>query len=133
MIDQNNKEHKGKKENVSAYVDINDEKTYSLEDYNDWDSIINSLFYNDLGKKYIYYCKKLKNNNIKIPDYAFTDFQINNIEINTIFIYEKENLLIVDEQFGYQKKSKCIEKGWTVIKMDEIDDKIELIKRLTNG
>ena len=91
------------------------------------------MFDNDLGKKYIYYCKKLKNNNIKIPDYAFTDFKINNIEINTIFIYEKENLLIVDEQFGHQKKSKCIEKGWTVIKMDEIDDEIELIKGLTNG
>lgn len=133
IINQKNKEHKEKKENVSAYVDINDEKTYSLEDYNDWDSIINSLFDNDLGKKYIYYCKKLKNNNIKIPDYAFTDFKINNIEINTIFIYEKENLLIVDEQFGHQKKSKCIEKGWTVIKMDEIDDEIELIKGLTNG
>lgn len=133
MIDQENNKVHEKKENISSYIDINDENTYSLEDYSDWDDIIQRLFSRKMEEKYIYYCKKLRNNNIKIPDYAFTDFQLHDIEVNTIFIYEAENLLIVSEEFGYQKSIKCVEKGWIVIKIDEIDKKLESIKRLING
>lgn len=133
-IDAENKQSSIKKENVSSYIDINAEKTYSLDDYSDWDSIIRGLFSSaDNVKKYLYYCKLLKNNNIEIPDYAFTEFKLNNIDINAIFIYEKCNLLIVDEYFGFEKTVKCQEKGWTIIKIDETENNIKLIKELLNG
>ena len=55
------------------------------------------------------------------------------MNINTLFIYEKCNLLIVDEYFGFEKTVRCKEKGWTVIKIDEIEENIDLIKGLLNG
>ena len=50
-----------------------------------------------------------------------------------ISLFEKENLLIVDEYFGFEKTIKCNEKGWTVIKIDKLEENIDLIKRYTNG
>ena len=122
-----------KQESISNFIDINDEKTYSLDDYSDWDSIMKGLFSSTTEEKYLYYCKILKNNNIQIPNYAYTDFELNNMNINTLFIYEKCNLLIVDEYFGFEKTVRCKEKGWTVIKIDEIEENIDLIKGLLNG
>ena len=121
-----------KKEPVSNYIDVSDEKTYSLDDYEDWDSIMNGLFKNNT-EKYLYYCKMLKNNDIRKPDYAFTEFELDGVNINSLFIFEKENLLIVDEYFGFEKTIKCNEKGWTVIKIDKLEENIDLIKRYTNG
>ena len=121
-----------KKEPVSNYIDVSDEKTYSLDDYEDWDSIMNGLFKNNT-EKYLYYCKMLKNNDIRKPDYAFTEFELDGVNINSLFIFEKENLLIVDEYFGFEKTIKCNEKGCTVIKIDKLEENIDLIKRYTNG
>ena len=58
---------------------------------------------------------------------------VNDVNINSLFIFEKENLLIVDEYFGFEKTIKCNEKGWTVIKIDKLEENIDLIKRYTNG
>lgn len=121
-----------KQESVSNFIDINEEKTYSLDDYNDWDSIMKGLFSSTNEEKYLYYCKILKNNNIQIPDYAYTEFELNNMNIDTLFIYERCNLLIVNEYFGFEKTVRCKEKGWTVIKIDEIEENIDLIKGLLN-
>lgn len=119
---------------ISIHINTNDEKTYCLDDYTDWNDIINQLFKkNPSLEKYIYYCNILNNNNINIPDYAFTEFKVNNIDINSIFIYEKSNLLIVDENFGFNKSEICRKKGWVVIKIDEIESNLELIRKLTNG
>ena len=120
-----------KKVPISNFINPNNEKVYSLEDYNEWQSIIMGLF--NKNEKYVYYCKLLDKYEIRIPDYAFTDFQVDNLTINTIFIYEKENILIVDEYFGYEKLQKCKEKGWNIINIDELEENVELIKRYING
>ena len=70
---------------------------------------------------------------IRKPDYAFTEFELDGLNINSLFIFEKENLLIVDEYFGFEKTIKCNEKGWAVIKIDKLEENIDLIKRYTNG
>lgn len=121
-----------KKEPLYNFIDVNSEKTYSLDDYDNWDSIIKGLFKNNT-EKYIYYCKLLKNNNIRIPDYAFTEFNLENLSINSMFIFANENILIVDEYFSFEKTIRCKEKGWLVIKIDEIEENIDIIKRYTNG
>ena len=121
-----------KKQPISDYIDVNSDKTYSLDDYKDWDSIINGLFKNN-AEKYLFYCKLLKNNDIKVPNYAFTEINVDNLNINSLFIYEKENIIIVDEYFGFEKTQKCKDKGWTVIKIDDLEKSIDMIKVMING
>ena len=131
-IDEKENKFYVKKEPITNYIDVNSDKTYSLDDYNDWDSIIKGLFSNGT-EKYLYYCKLLKNKEIRKPDFAFTEIELDSININTLFIFEKENILIVDEYFGFEKTVRCKEKGWIVIKIDEIEENLDLIKGYTNG
>lgn len=131
-IDDEKNKFNLRKEPLSNFIDANSDKTYSLDDYENWEDIMNNLFKNN-NEKYLYYCKLLKNNNIRKPDYAFTEFELKNNTINSLLIYEKENILIVDEYFGYEKTMLCNEKGWTVIKIDNLEENIDLIKGYTNG
>lgn len=131
-INEEKNKYNVKKEPISNYIDISNVKTYSLDDYKDWDSIMDELFKKN-AEKYLYYCKMLKNNDIRKPDFAFAEFKLNGININSLFIFEKENVLIVDEYFGFEKIVKCTEKGWTVIKIDKLEENIDLIKSYTNN
>ena len=114
---------------IEKYIDLESENTYPLEDYRDWDIIINNI----IEEKYKYFCNILKENNKRIPDYAYTDFVVDKKNISSLFIYIKENLIIVPEIASHEVIQRCKDKGWNVIKIDKIEDNLDLIGDANNG
>ncbi len=109
---------------ISDYIDNESSNAIVL---NDWNSIIDYSLNNNY-EKYTFYFKYLKSNSIRKPDYLFANFEVDDVTINSILIYEKEKILIVDELFGYDKFIKCLNKGWFLYKIDELEQNIELLK-----
>ena len=114
---------------IEKYIDLKSENTYPLEDYRDWDIIINNI----IEEKYKYFCNILKENHKRIPDYAYTDFVVDKKNISSLFIYIKENLIIVPEIASHEVIQRCKDKGWNVIKIDKIEDNLDLIGDANNG
>ena len=79
-------------------------------------------------EKYKYFCNVLKNNNKRIPDYAYTDIEVNKILIPTLFIYLEEKVIVFPESYKYNALQKCKEKGWKIILINEIESNLSLIK-----
>ena len=73
--------------------------SYSLKPYNSWDEI--EMFFVDVNiGEYI-------NREIKIPDYANSYLKMPNGQIvNTIMLWEKENIAIVETEEDYSLLSK---------------------------
>lgn len=113
-----------KEEPISKYINENGQ-TYDVSDYENWDNIIKNVIEEE---KYKYFCYILKNNNIRIPDYAYTDLDVKKIIIPTLFIYLDEKVIIVPETYKHNSMKKCKEKGWKVIPINEIENNINLIK-----
>lgn len=113
------------------YKQINDfikeEDSYSLADYSDWKDIFKSLVREE---KYKYYINILAKNNIKIPDYGFTNVKVNDVDVESMFIYTDNNIIITYEYVPYDVIKLCNEIGWTVIKIDEVEKEIDFLKEL---
>lgn len=113
-----------KEEPISKYINENGQ-TYDVSDYENWDNIINNVIEEE---KYKYFCNVLKNSGIRIPDYAYTDIEVNKILIPTLFIYLDEKVIIMPENYKYNAIQKCKGKGWKVVPINEIEYNINLIK-----
>ena len=116
--------NKIKDEPINKFINENGQ-TYEVSDYENWDNIIKNVVEEE---KYKYFCNLLKNNNVRIPDYAYTDLEINKTLIPTLFIYLDEKLIILPESSKYNAINICKEKGWNVIPINEIENNINLIK-----
>ena len=116
--------NKIKDEPINKFINENGQ-TYEVSDYENWDNIIKNVVEEE---KYKYFCNLLKNNNVRIPDYAYTDLEINKTLIPTLFIYLDEKLIILPESNKYNAINICKEKGWNVIPINEIENNINLIK-----
>lgn len=111
--------------NISDYIMIDGENTYSLSDYNNWDEIIDNVLEEE---KYIYYCNVMKKNNIRLPDYAYTDIVVKKESIPTLFIFADKNIIVLPEVNRNSTLKICKEKNWTTIPINEIEKYIELLK-----
>lgn len=132
-IDQEYKE-KGKterikEESIEKYINENG-KTYNVSDYENWDNIIKNVIEEE---KYKYFCNVLKRNNRRIPDYAYTDLEVNKVLISTLFIFLEEKVIVLPEVYSNNVIKKCKEKGWKAIPVNEIENDINLIKGELNG
>ena len=116
--------NKIKDEPIDKFINENGQ-TYDVSDYKNWDNIIKNVVEEE---KYKYFCNLLKNNNVRIPDYAYTDLEINKTLIPTLFIYLDKKLIILPESNKYNAINICKEKGWKVIPINEIENNINLIK-----
>lgn len=123
----NNENHS--KTSVLKYIDSNSENVYSLEDYSNWDMIIDNI----IEDKYKYFCEILKNHNKRKPDYAYTDIVINKKNISTLIIYVKENIIIMPENIGDETIQICEKKGWKIFSIDKIEENLDLIGDAENG
>ena len=116
---------------VANYKNINDfikvEDAYSLSDYTDWKDVFKSLVREE---KYKYYINILNKNNIRIPDYGFTNIKVNDVDVYSMFIYAEKNVLITYEYVPYEVIKICNGLGWTVIKIDEVENEIEFLKEM---
>ena len=92
-----NKEEQIEKIEIKNVIDFNG--SYSLKPYNSWDEI--EMFFVDVNiGEYI-------NREIKIPDYANSYLKMPNGQIvNTIMLWEKENIAIVETEEDYSLLSK---------------------------
>lgn len=113
-----------KEESIDKYINENGQ-IYDVSDYENWDSIIKNVIEED---KYKYFCNVLKNSNKRIPDYAYTDIEVNKILIPALFIYLDEKVIVFPESYKYNALQMCKEKGWNVIPINEIESNINLIK-----
>ena len=113
------------------YKNVNDfikeEDAYSLSDYTDWKDVFRFLVREE---KYKYYINILNKNNIRIPDYGFTNIKVNDVDVDSMFIYAEKNVLITYEYVPYEVIKICNELGWTVIKIDEVENEIEFLKEM---
>ena len=116
---------------------INENKKINLSEYESWEDITENLFNEDSNDnerrgKYKYFCNLLRKSKKIIPDYAHTELEIgtknNIIRVQTLFIYLEDNIIILPETYKEIEKKKCIENGWKVIIIDELDEKLNLIK-----
>ena len=115
-------------EPISKYIDVNN--AYPLDDFKDWKQIKSML---STDEKYKYYIKLLEENNIKIPDYAWTPIVFGKIKIESMFIYLDRNIIISTEFISYEALEKAHEKGWIVVKIDEVENNIDFLKGQING
>ncbi len=111
--------------NVRDYIALDGENTYSLSDYGSWTEVIDNVIEED---KYIYYCNKMKNNNIRLPDYAYTDIVVKKEVIPTLFIFEDKNIIILPELNRNSTLKVCNEMNWITIPINEIEKYIDLLK-----
>ena len=109
--------------NIIDYVNIED--AYSLSDYKSWKDIFNSLVRDE---KYKYYINILYKNGISIPEYGFTNISVNDVDIDSMFIYIDKNIIITYEYVPYEVIKTCNEIGWTVIKIDEVENEVDFLK-----
>ena len=114
-----------KYKSIADFIKVDD--SYPLSDYNDWKDIFKSLVRDE---KYKYYINILNKNNIKIPDYGFTSLEVNGTTIDTMFIYAEKNVIISYEYIPYETIKICNELGWTVIKIDEVENGIDFLKEI---
>lgn len=121
---------KKKSISLSKCINLEDSKIQSLKEFKDWDSIIEKLFSDNANEKYKYYCKEMKNLRMKKPDYAFATLKINNKNYEAMFVYEEDNLIVVNEFFGYDKKIECEKVGYKVVVIDKIEEDLEKIDEL---
>ena len=110
---------------IKDYLDK--DKAYSLSEYNDWDDIFDTLIREE---KYKYYINILKKNNIKIPDYGFSTLKVEKTEIEAMFIYEDKNIIITYEYVPFEVIKICNEIGWTVIRIDDIENDVDYLKEV---
>ena len=103
---------------------------YPLDDFKDWKQIKSML---STDEKYKYYIKLLEENNIKIPDYAWTPIVFGKIKIESMFIYLDRNIIISTEFISYEALEKAHEKGWIVVKIDEVENNIDFLRGQING
>ena len=115
-------------EPISKYIDVNN--AYPLDDFKDWKQIKSML---STDEKYKYYIKLLEENNIKIPDYAWTPIVFGKIKIESMFIYLDRNIIISTEFISYEALEKAHEKGWIVVKIDEVENNIDFLRGQING
>ena len=113
-----------KDESIDKYINENGQ-TYDVSGYENWDNIIKNVIEEE---KYKYFCNVLKSNNKRIPDYAYTDIEVNKILIPTLFIYLEEKVIVFPESYKYNALQKCKEKGWNIIPINEIENNLNLIK-----
>lgn len=109
--------------NINDYLNIED--AYSLSDYKSWKDIFSLLIRDE---KYKYYINILYKNGIRIPEYGFTNINVNDVNIDSMFIYTDENIIITYEYVPYEVIKTCNEIGWTVIKIDEVENEIDFLK-----
>ena len=109
--------------NITDYLNIED--AYSLSDYKSWNDIFNSLVRDE---KYKYYINILYKNGINIPEYGFTNISVNDVNIDSMFIYTDQNIIITYEYVPYEVIKTCNEIGWTVIKIDEVENEVDFLK-----
>lgn len=114
---------------VSKYIDSNSENVYSLEDYSNWDMIIDNI----IEDKYKYFCNILKDHSKRKPDYAYTDIVINKKCISTLIIYVEENIIIMPENLGYETIQMCEKQGWKIFSIDKVEENLDLIGDAKNG
>ena len=81
-------------------------------------------------EKYKYYINILSKNGIKIPDYGFTNIKVNEVNVESMFIYIEKNIIITYEYVPYEVIKLCNELGWTVIKIDEVEKAIDFLKEI---
>ncbi len=105
--------------------DFVSQSDYSLSEYNSWKEIYSSLIREE---KYKYYISILDKNGIKIPEYGFTNLKINDVEINSMFVYPDKNIIISYENIPYDAIKLCNESGITLIKIDEVERDIDFLK-----
>lgn len=127
-------------EDLESYINsISEEKIINrnIEKYLDFDSGIklggkytswNELSANVLEEKYKYFVSRLNSKNIKIADYFNSNICIEKYEINTLFIYINEKIIISKENISFNEEKICKESGWKVLKVDELEECIEYLK-----
>lgn len=118
-----------KNEPIIKYLDLESDKTYSLVDYQNWNMIIQNI----IEDKYKVFCNILKENNKRIPDFAYTELTVDKVDIASLLIYSKENIIILPESASFKVVEKCKCKGWKVILIDEIGENLDLIGDIENG
>lgn len=126
-------------EDVEAYIDsirppansgssksiqnfIDEANAYPLDDYENWDEIVNTLIRDD---KYQYLCSLLKKHDVSLPSYANTPINIRKKPHDTLFIFIPKQVIIAPETVSFELEQASRENGWTIIRADKVEDNID--------
>lgn len=95
---------------------IDKNKSYSLLEYSNWEEI--NIF---IDKDYLPIIKKLNKLEIRLPDYSSAVIKVDDFKFNAILIWEKENVIILDEDTEEIILDVCKRIGWFAYKISNIN------------
>lgn len=110
---------------LDKYIQNHVENPYSLLDYNDWNEIINGQLVKENLK---YYCKRMKDNSISLPEYGMMSIEFNKKSINALFVYSHKNIIITENPVNMNVKNECAQNGWKIFSLYDIDKYISILK-----
>lgn len=95
---------------------IDENNSYSLSEYKNWNEI--EIF---IDNQYNAIMNKFKNLKIRIPDYSSASIKIDGYKFNSLMVWVKENIIILDEDTEDIIVDICSRIGWTAYKISNID------------
>lgn len=103
--------------------------------YHSWNDFIKAESSNNTenAEKYLYAYRQLEKANIRMPDVASAIIRKGSNEIEPLFIFKDENVLILSE---YTKKNAwdlCRDMGWKAFGIDDLEDDVEKLREALNG
>lgn len=103
--------------------------------YQNWDDFIRDEVNNssESAEKYLYAYKLFAKNQIRIPDQASAKLQDKSNTFDTLFIFEKENVIIFSEYTKKPAYDFCNSMGWKTFSIDDLEDGIEKLSEALHG
>lgn len=109
----------GSSKNIIDFID--EANAYPLDDYDNWDEIIETLIRDD---KYQYLCSVLKKHNVPLPSHANTPIKLKDKSHDTLFIFASKQTIIAPETVSFELEQAGYDNGWTIIRADKVEDNI---------